>query len=340
MLAACSSPQALVDPAPVASTTSRPVVTTTTPPTAAPIVSAIAPETPAKPEEKIDISASAARSVLFHDDAAHGCSSDDERQAVRCLIEKRFEGQASAQKLAVELWEGSGNVAGIEQEYVMDGGFRGTIQIVPELPVGRYEKHLSWVVAASADFVVFFDKLATRTSKKIDYRHRSIRYKFLRSVNRRTPSAYASDWSIGYNVSGSLHASVDAVRETLFHEIFHLNDSDHGTKTTNWSAKELGAIHESILQKCSTRIACLTPYAPTETMVRGGTYYAFQPNNGQAVHEYGADLATRYYREERAMIRGEKLKGRPWKCLTPENAQAWKLLVDEFFGGVDLVPDC
>jgi hypothetical protein len=30
----------------------------------------------------------------------------------------------------------------------------------------------------------------------------------------------------------------------------------------------------------------------------------------------------------------------PFKCGPPENAKAWDLLKDEFFGGVDLVPPC
>ncbi len=339
LIPGCSSPPIPADPAP-----SAPVASAAEPrlaPAPPPVVSVAAADKPAPTPNPVGITAAEAEAILFQGGPAPAtCAAPDERIVIRCLIEKRFEGQASAQNLALSMWEGSGNVAGIEREYVMDGGFRGTIQIVPELPVRRHERHLMWVAASSTDFEVFFDRLKTRTDKPIHYRHRSIRYKFLRSVNRKTPSAYASDWSIGYNVSGSLHVSVDAVRETLFHEIFHLNDEDHASGTMNWSAKNLGAIHESILQKCGTRIACLTPYAPTETVVRGGTYYAFQPNNGQAVHEYGADLATRYYREQRAMIRGEKLKGRPWKCGPKENAQAWKLMVDEFFGGVDLVGGC
>ena len=238
------------------------------------------------------------------------------------------------------MFDRSGHVAGVEAEHQMDGGFRGTIHIVPEWPLRQYRKHLEWVAASADDFDVFFNKLGTKSDKPVRYRHRAIAFKFLRSVNRRTPSAYASEWSIGYNVSGSLHASVDAVRETLFHEIFHLNDPEHAIGQVNWSAKALRPIHEAILGQCSTRIACLTPYAPMPTMVRGGTYYAFQPNNGEAVHEYGAELATRYYREHRAILRGEKLPSRPFKCGPKENADAWKLLVDEFFAGIDLVPPC
>jgi hypothetical protein len=287
------------------------------------------------------VSKTTATTILYTGEAPSGvCQDTDERAAIRCMLEKRYEVEASAKALALSLFDGSGHVAGVEGEYLMDGGFRGTIRIVPEWPFGKYEKHLKWVSASADDFNVFFDKLGLKTQKPVRYRHRAIAFKFLRSVNRTTPSAYASEWSIGYNVSGSLHASVDAVRETLFHEIFHLNDSDHAVGSKNWSAKALGAIHEAILAKCSTRIACLTPYAPMATMVRGGTYYAFQPNNGEAVHEYGAELATRYYREHRAIFRGEKLPSRAFKCGPPENAEAWKLLVDEFFAGVDLIPVC
>ena len=44
---------------------------------------------------------------------------------------------------------------------------------------------------------------------------------------------------------------------------------------------------------------CLAPFAPNDTKVRAtGTYYAFQPNNGDAVHEYAAELAVRYFKEQ------------------------------------------
>ena len=31
---------------------------------------------------------------------------------------------------------------------------------------------------------------------------------------------------------------------------------------------------------------------------------------------------------------------RPFKCLTSENAEAWALIVERFFGGVDRLPAC
>jgi hypothetical protein len=171
----------------------------------------------------------------------------------------------------------------------------------------------------------------------------------MRSVGARTPSAYALlrsplasqdagtpiEWTIAYNVDGSLNKSADAVRELLFHENFHLNDENHG----DWSVRALGATFDSIVARCGTRMGCLTPFAPTEMTVRGGTYYAFHPNNGAAVREYAAELALRYYREQRAYAK-DLPHPRRFKCGPKENAVSWKLLVDEFFGGVDHTPAC
>jgi hypothetical protein len=57
------------------------------------------------------------------------------------------------------------------------------------------------------------------------------------------------------------------------------------------------------------------------------------------VREYAAELALRYYRETRAILRKDKPIA-PFKCGPPENARAWTAFVAEFFAGVDLVPAC
>ncbi len=168
----------------------------------------------------------------------------------------------------------------------------------------------------------------------------------MRSVGKRTPSAYATLaagrlWSITHNVVGSLLTSERGVRETYFHELFHLNDFDHG----DWSSKTLGTDYQAIIKRCGTTgakaVKCLTPFAPNDTKVRAtGTYYAFQPNNGDSVHEYAAELAVRYYKEQLAMATKGKLAAKAFKCGPPENARAWKALVAEFFGGHDRVPAC
>ena len=114
----------------------------------------------------------------------------------------------------------------------------------------------------------------------------------------------------------------------------------------DWSYKELHVLFDPIVKKCGTQIACLAPYAPSDTMVRGGTYYAFQPDNGDAVREYAAELALRWYKEQRASLAGAgaekstKLVKKPFKCGPPENAKSWALMITEFFGGIDLTGGC
>jgi hypothetical protein len=227
-------------------------------------------------------------------------------------------------------------VTTVGTDEIMDGGYRGKIHLVPELPVGKYRPQLQWAAAALVAIDTFFSDI-----KAPKYRWRSLTLHFVRSVGKRTPSAYATGWTITHNVSGSLLTSERGVRETYFHELFHLNDFDHG----DWSAKTLAADYKAIVEKCGSTgakaVKCLGPYAPNDTKVRAsGTYYAFQPNNGDAVHEYAAELAVRYYKEQMAMRSSGKLASKAFKCATPENARAWKAIVDEFFGGEDRVPAC
>ena len=260
----------------------------------------------------------------------------DDTKAVRCLVELLYRGDDRALRTALALYDELGSIAGLEHAYTMDGGFRGTLHLVPEKPIGKYQKHFDWVLASEREIQKVFVAVDGKKTRPIGYRYKPIGFKFLRSVGRTTPSAYADDWRVGYNVSGSLHSSMEAVRDTLVHEIFHLNDDQH----QNWSRKTLGTLFDHLVEKCGTKVACLAPYAPMKTQVRGGTYYAFQPNNGDAVHEYAAELASRWFIETKAALDGTKLGDRPFKCGPPENAEAWNAIVAEFFGGIDLVPSC
>jgi hypothetical protein len=217
----------------------------------------------------------------------------------------------------------------------MDGGYRGQIHLVPQLPVGHYRPHLAWLTEATTAIDQFFtDQLADHDPPH--YRWRALTFEVVRSVGKHTPSAYTSGWTISYNVEGSLLTSAAGVTETAFHEIFHANDEAHG----DWSAAQLRADYDAIAHRCGTEIKCLTPYAPNDTRVRGGTYYAFQRNNGDSVHEYAAELAVRYWKEQREMRTAGKLHRRAFKCGPPENGRAWQALVGEFFAGRDLVPAC
>lgn len=247
-------------------------------------------------------------------------------------IAARFRADPRAEAIALRLFERDGAIADVETAHRFDGGYRGMIAIVPALPVASARSHLAWTDAAFADFGAFFAALQGATSAHVNYRYRDVHLRYFRSVGRTTPSAYALDWTIAYNVDGALMQWESGVRETLFHEIFHLNDQDHG----EWSERALSTIYAALVAKCGTRTACLAPYAPASTKVRG-VFYAFYPGNG--VIEYAAELALRYYREQRAALSGAPIPA-PFKCASPENARAWRLLAEEFFGGVDRTPDC
>ena len=254
-----------------------------------------------------------------------------------CLLGLRFTRDAAARTIAEDMLDRFDSPAGVERDHIMDGGYRGMIHILPRTPEGANRTHLAWVRQTLDVFATFFRDLraaAGRAGPFPRYRTTHIDFRFMESENRTTPSADALDWRIGYNVKGSLLKSQDAVTETLFHEIFHLNDQAHD----DYSVKKLTDLFEQVRRKCGARTACLAPYAPGDTMVRGGTYYAFQPGND--VREYAAELAVRYFREQSAMLAKKPLAKPAFKCGPPENALAFRLFVDEFFDGVDRTPAC
>lgn len=329
----CACPSSPTAPPPPSAPLPPALVTTQSAAAALPSTEPPVLPPPPAPTPRIDPA-----SILFPDAATTppgvaGCPKDEHDRA-RCLFTVRYQGDPEATQIALDLFEASGNVAGVQVEQDMEGGFRGRIHLVPTVPIGHDRHHLAWVASATRDFDAFFAGLSAPAP--VRYRIRPLAYRFFRSVGRTTPSAYAEGWTVSYNVAGSLHSSADAVRETLFHEIFHLNDAAHD----DWSASHLRSIFKAVVARCGTRVACLRPYAPGDTMVRGGTYYAFQPDNGESVHEYAAELALRWYREQRAVHRGEPLGRPPFKCGPEENRRAWEAITTEFFGGADAVPGC
>jgi hypothetical protein len=278
------------------------------------------------------------QALLFGDVKPPECAKHAD--PIACLIDARYAKDDRAKQLAEDLYAHSGDVAGVGVDEQMDGGYRGKIHLVPELPIGTYRAHLTRVVAATDAVDAFFTKLMD--GKQPAYRWRELAFRFVRSVGKHTPSAYAliatnDVWTIEYNVEGSLLTSETGVRETLFHELFHVNDEAH----KDWSQQTLAKDYAAIVKKCGTRSSCLAPYAPNDTKVRAtGTYYAFQPNNGNTVHEYAAELAVRYFKEQSEVLAHGRLSHRAFKCGPVQNARAWHALVDEFFAGVDLVPSC
>lgn len=255
---------------------------------------------------------------------------------IPCLLARAYAADPKAKALALALFTDAGDVAGVGEDEQMDGGFRGTVHLVPQLPTGRYRPHLAWVAEAAKGFDAFFAQLFADQPAPA-YRWHALAFRFVRSIKKRTPSAYAVQWEITYNVEGSLLTTAPGVFETLFHELFHLNDEAHG----DWSGRALRADYDAIIATCGAKSKCLAPFAPNTTKVRAtGTYYAFQQHNGDGVHEYAAELAVRYLREQAQMLKAKRLSAPAFKCGPPENARAWRALVDEFFAGRDLVPAC
>ncbi|MBN1960299.1 MAG: hypothetical protein JW841_05085 [Deltaproteobacteria bacterium] len=243
-----------------------------------------------------------------------------------------------ALRFSKKLYETAKWVTSVESAYMMDGGWRGNIRIVPQLPVGKYLVHLKHLNATTEDFAAFFAALTTSSKSKINYRWQNLQIKFFKSVGRSTPSAYASNWSIAYNVNGSLLRNSEGVRLTLFHEIYHLNDENH----QDWSRRMLTPFYTKIIKQCTIRGRlsndCLKPFAPGKTKVRGSVYYAFHP--GEGVEEYGAELALRYYIEHREILLKRHNVKTPFKCINKTNEEAWGLLSKEFFASVDKTDPC
>jgi hypothetical protein len=258
---------------------------------------------------------------------------------VLCLLDLRYAKDAEARAIVRELYATHGILAGLEAEHVERMGWRGQIHLVPEPPIGKYRTHLEWMLASARDFEKLFAAVDPDGTHPARYRWRPVVLHYMRSVDRTTPSGTAAPdrWEVSYNVVGSLNKSEPSVRELVFHELFHRNDADAG----GWSTRVLDPIYRSILAKCrsETNMPCLAAYTPTQTTVRGGTYYAFQPADYNPVLEYAAELAVRWYREQRAIVL-KTARVAPFKCGPSQNARAWEAITKDFFGGVDLVPAC
>jgi hypothetical protein len=275
-----------------------------------------------------------ARALLAAKPTACPDGSDDEQ--VRCLITQALKADERAVALALGQYATSGHVVGVLPEEDFEGGYRGTIHLVPQLPMGPERRHLEFVAGALEEIDAFLADTQQRAQTSSDagvpfaYRWKPLQLRFFRSIKKRTPAAFAIDWTVSYNVNGTLNGSLPVVRSLLFHEIFHLNDD-------GWSERALSADYDAIVKKCGTGIECLTRYVPEPLIVKGGTYYSFMPGNG--VREYAADLALRYFREQRDAMTGRPIKA-PFKCQAPENARAWAKLTARYFGGVDRLPSC
>jgi hypothetical protein len=262
------------------------------------------------------------------------CALFDADAHLRCLVHARFRSDPRALRAALRLFDDLGVFVGQDEHRVMeDGDYRGRVVIAPVLPVGRYAVHLEQVDAALHAVDAFVTQLEARAQEPVRFSARRVPVRFFRTVGKTTPSAFVDEGALSYNVAGELNRTLESARDTLVHELFHLHDA----RRDAWSASTLDPVYQRIVQRCGGDQACLAPFAPHDTKVDGGIYYAFHPTSDVA--EYAAELAIRFYRESNAALAGNAVTI-PFKCNHEDNAAAWSALAREFFGGVDVVGDC
>lgn len=274
-------------------------------------------------------------SVVFPEDPdrATPCASRTQRSFIECLLRERLASDEPAVSLALRLYDELGIVVGVDTEKVMeDDSYRGPIHVVPALPIGEARVHMRFVLDALHRLDRVLDELARRAQRSMAFVRAPKALRFFRTVNGRTPSAYATEGEIAYNLDGELWTDTASVEDTLVHELFHLGDeADH------WSESVLTSVFDRIRGACGTDASCLEPYAPFDTRVDGDMYYAFHPKSD--VREYGGELAIRFVREQRQWLDAGRAST-PFKCVRPENAVVWNAFAERFFGSVDLVPPC
>ena len=107
--------------------------------------------------------------------------------SVRDAVSARFASDPQAQRVALELFDATGDEVDVLPAERMDGGYRGEISLVPALPVGSTRTHLVWVAGALRDFDAFFGAIgATPPGGPLHYRWRDLTLRFYRSVGNTT----------------------------------------------------------------------------------------------------------------------------------------------------------
>src|SRR5262249_23479465 len=140
---------------------------------------------------------------------------------VEAELEERFAEDPAAAALAKRLYvQGGYVVSTLPGEEEFEGGYRGVIHVVPQLPVASERRDLEWAAAAlqsQAELCAGIEKTAGVAPR---YRWRGLELRFFKSVKRRTPAAFALGSTVSYNVNGTLNGSERQVRDLLFHEVF------------------------------------------------------------------------------------------------------------------------
>lgn len=256
------------------------------------------------------------------------------QEHARCLIDFRFATDAEALQLARSLYDRTNTFLGVETREKIEGLRGEEVSLLPALPVGADRHHLAWLRESLEAFERFVQALGAGAPGTVRFTTHPKAFVFYRTAEPAYPSAYFVDDTIAYNLAGPLHSNPRDVQETLFHELFHLNDA----QADGWSERALGGIFRTITARCHDH-ECFAAYAPHSTVVHDGTFYAFDHRTGD-VREYAAELALRYFLEQRAALEAAPAFAPPFKCLTRLNRIAWDRLAEDFFGGFDHTPEC
>jgi len=128
-----------------------------------------------------------------------------------------------------------------------------------------------------------------------------------------------------YNVEGSLLRARRVSADERVHDCF--NTRDH----KDWSQHALSTDFKAIVKKCGTK-SCVShrTHRTTPKSRPTGTYYGVPTETtANVVHEYAAELAVRYFKEQTEMLANGKLAAKAFKCDRPRTAEVAGL-VDEF----------
>src|SRR5580700_6618509 len=107
-----------------------------------------------------------AEDILFlQDDLPRSCEFGEDAARIRCLISARFAPDPRARAVALDLYDRTGDVAGLSPTETMEGGWRGTLHLVPALPIGKDRAHLEWIADATRDYDDFFESLVQGETK-------------------------------------------------------------------------------------------------------------------------------------------------------------------------------
>ncbi len=143
------------------------------------------------------VSLERATALLFPEgEPPASCAEGTDASKITCLLQHALAADPTAASMAVSLYEKTGDVVGVLPEQDFEGGYRGTIHLVPTLPTGAERRHLEYVVGALTAYETFFAELERLAGKPIAYRWRGLELRFFRSIKKRTPAAFAVAWTV------------------------------------------------------------------------------------------------------------------------------------------------